>query len=216
MIRKPIRLISHRLAWTIVTAVLSIGTVPAGSTRVLKSWKSPLAGQVQLAGKKVAVFVVSADESMRQGPEETLATELRSRGVDGVAGYTVLPVELTRNTENAKAFLKRVGITYAIMVRLAGKEEEINYVPGTTWYARPYYPSFWGYWNYSWAVVGTPGYVYSQTVVSLETLVYSIEEDKLLWAGASRTTDQGDIRKEVKKLVAAVGKQIRKDGLLPE
>lgn len=217
MVTKQLRLILPRFAWMIAAAALSAGLVPAESTRILKSWKSPLVGQLQLAGKKVGVFVVNSEESMRQGPEETLATELRNRGVDGVAGYTVLPVELTKNTEDAKAFLKRVGIDYAIMIRLAGKEEEINYVPGTVWYAQPYYPSFWGYWNYGWATVYSPGYVYSQTVVTLEILVYSIAEDKLLWAGASRTTDPGDdIRKSVKKLAASAGKQMRKDGLLPK
>ena len=153
---------------------------------------------------------------MRLGPEETLATELRSRGNDCVAGYTILPVELTRDREKAKEFLKRTGLNYAILIRVAGKDEEIHYMPGTAWYAGPYYPSFWGYWDYGWSSVYSPGYFYSQTVVTVETLVYSIEQNTLLWAGASQTTDPEDIRKTVKNLANAAGKRMRKDGLLPK
>lgn len=188
----------------------------AESTRYLSSWKNPAVGTLDTAGKKIAVFVLSPDESMRLGPEETLATELRSRGNDCVAGYTILPVELTRDREKAKEFLKRTGLNYAILIRVAGKDEEIHYMPGTAWYAGPYYPSFWGYWDYGWSSVYSPGYFYSQTVVTVETLVYSIEQNTLLWAGASQTTDPEDIRKTVKNLANAAGKRMRKDGLLPK
>lgn len=188
----------------------------AESTRYLSSWKNPAVGTLETAGKKIAVFVLSPDESMRLGPEETLATELRSRGNDCVAGYTILPVELTRDREKAKEFLKRTGLNYAILIRVAGKDEEIHYMPGTAWYAGPYYPSFWGYWDYGWSSVYSPGYFYSQTVVTVETLVYSIEQNTLLWAGASQTTDPEDIRKTVKNLANAAGKRMRKDGLLPK
>jgi hypothetical protein len=201
--------------WLVAGTVLLSSTLAwAGSTRFLTTWKNPTVGTLDTAGKKVAVFVLSADESMRLGPEETLATELRSRGVDCVAGYTVLPVELIRDLEKAKEFLKRTGLTDAILIRLAGKDEELRYMPGSAWYAGPSYPSFWGYWNHGWGAVYSPGYTYSQTVVTLETLVYSIEQNTLLWAGASQTTDPGDIRKTVKELANDAGKRMRKDGLL--
>lgn len=188
----------------------------AESTRFLASWKNPAVGTLDMAGKKIAVFVISPDEAMRLGPEETLATEMRSRGADCVAGYTVLPVELTKNQEKAKEFLKRTGLNYAILIRVSGKDEEIRYMPGNVWYAGPYYPSFWGYWDYGWSSVYSPGYIYSQTVVTVETLVYSIEQNTLLWACASQTTDPEDIRKTVKNLANAAGERMRKDGLLPK
>ena len=50
--------------------------------------------------------------------------------------------------------------------------------------------------------------------VSIETLFYSIAEDKLLWAGQSETTNPKDVRKFAKELVDAAGKAMRKDGLI--
>jgi hypothetical protein len=187
----------------------------AGSTSFISTWKNPNFSQLDPAGRKVAVFVISPDESMRLGPEETLATELRGRGLNCVAGYTVLPAELARDQEKAKAFLQRIGLTDAILIRVVGKGEELHYMPGTAWYAGPYYQSFWGYWDYGWSSVYSPGYVYSNTVVTIETVLFSVEKDTMMWAGASRTTNPDeDIRKAVKDLANAVGKKMRKDGLV--
>ena len=186
----------------------------AGSTKFTSAWKNPAVGPLDPAGVRIAIFVVSQDESMRLGPEETLATELRNRGRDAKAGYTVLPAELNRDKEKAKMFLKKAGLTHAIMIRVVSKDEEVNYVPGTVWYTQSYYPSFWGYWGHGWSTVYSPGYVYSDTVVTLETLLYSIEPDQLMWASISRTTNPKDIRKMVKDLANATAKQMRKAGLL--
>jgi hypothetical protein len=161
----------------------------------------------------VAAFVLSPDETMRQGPEETLATEMRSRGIDCLAGYTVLPGELAKDLEKAKAFVKKSGITGAILMRVVGKEEQTSYTPGA-WYSASYYPSFWGYWSYGWSAVYSPGYLTTDTIVSVETLVYSVERDSLLWAGRSETTNPKDIRKFVKDLVNEAGKEMRKAGLV--
>ena len=182
-------------------------------TSFLSTWKNPRAGLVDVDGKKFAAFVVTADETMRLGPEETLAAEMRRRGLDCVAGYTVLPGELARDEEKAKAFLEGAGIAGAIMMRVLRNEKEVRQVPGTAWYSAGYYPSFWGYWNYGWSVVYTPGYRTSERVVSIETLLYSIEQNELLWAGKSETINPKDIRKFVKELVEAAGKAMRKDGL---
>jgi hypothetical protein len=194
--------------------LLTANLVTAGSTKFVSTWSNPAGGSIAQAGKRVAAFLLNPDETMRQGPEETLATEMRRRGVDCLAGYTVLPGVLAKDLEKAKAFIKKSGITGAILMRVVGKEEQTSYTPGTAWYAAPYYPTFWGYWNYGWSAVYTPGYLTTDTVVSVETLVYSVEQDALLWAGRSETTNPKDIRKFVKDLVDAAGKQMRKAGLV--
>ncbi len=198
----------------VVAALLSVALAMAASTKFVSTWMNPAAGAIDFTREKVAAFVVTADETMRLGPEETLAAEMRRRGIDCLAGYTVLPGELAKDVEKAKEFLKKAGITAAVMMRVVGREQKTSYVPGTAWYAAPYYSSFWGYWNYGWPTVYTPGYLKSDTVVSVETLVYSIDKDKLLWAGKSETTNPKNVRKFVKKLVDAAGKEMRKAGLV--
>ena len=197
-----------------VTALLTMTLAMAASTQFVSTWTNPRAGVLDFSRMKVAAFVVTADESMRLGPEETLATELRRRGVDSVAGYLVLPGELAKDREKAKEFLAKAGINAAILMRVVSQDEVTTHVPGTVWYTAPHYPSFWGYWDYGWSAVYTPGYVKSDTIISIETLVYSIEQDELLWAGQSETANLKDMRKFIKDLVDAAGKEMRKSGLV--
>jgi hypothetical protein len=195
--------------------LLTAAVATAASTKFVSTWTNPTGGSIGEARKKVATFVLSADESMRLGPEETLAAELRTRGTDAYAGYTVLPGELAKDTEKAKAFLKKAGITGAVLVRVVGKEVQTSYTGGM-WYAAPYYPTFWGYWNYGWATVYNPGYLTTDTIVSVEVLIYSVERDTLIWAGRSETTNPKEIRKFVKDLVASAAKKLRKEGLIAQ
>jgi len=183
-----------KLGLRIVGAILLISNfATAGSTRFVSTWRNPVGGSISQAGKKVAAFVLSSDQIMREGPEETLAAEMRRHGIDCFAGYTVLPGELAKDLEKAKAFVKKSGITGAILMRVVGKEDRTTYTPGTMWYSAPYYPTFWGYWNYGWSAAYTPGYLRTDTILSVETLVYSVEQDTLLWAGKSETTNPKDV-----------------------
>ncbi len=198
---------------SVTFAVLFCSTLAsAGSTKFLSTWKNPVAGRIGLAGKKIAAFVITLDPSLRQGREETLAEELRGRGLNCFAGYAVLPAELAKDQEKSKEFIKKAGVAGAVLMRVVGVEERAYYTP--TWYAAPYYASFWGYWNYAWSAVYAPGYLSTDTVVSIEVLIYSVEEDTLLWAGKSETTNPKDVRKLAEELVNAMGKELRKSGLV--
>ncbi len=194
--------------------LLTVTLATAASTQFVSTWRNPKAGPID-ATVKMATFVVSSDDALRLGPEETLAAELRKRGMDAVAGYTVLPGELAKDTDKAKEFLKNTGITGAILMRVVGYEKETRRRAVTTsMYTTTYYSTFWGYWNQSWTTVYEIGSRTSPRRVAIETLIYSIEQDQLIWAGESESTDPKDVRSFVKQLVDAIGKEMRKAGLV--
>ncbi len=186
----------------------------AGSTKYKSVFANPVARAVDFSKVKMASFVMIPDEGIRQGREETLAEELRRRGIDCMAGYLVLPSKLLSDRAKSIEHLKQRGIDAVILMRLVGDEERLTYQPGMTWYAMPYYPTFTGYWNYGWAAVYDPGYVWKDRVVTLETLLYSISNDELIWAGRSETENPKDIKKFVKDLIDATGKELRKAALV--
>jgi hypothetical protein len=182
-------------------------------TKYASIYQNPRAGMIDFSGKKVAAFVIIPDEVFREGREETLAEELRSRGIDCVAGYTVLPGPLVKDRAKAKEFLNKAKISGAVLMRLVGDEERVTASAGA-WYSQAYYPSFWGYWGYTWSAVYVPGYTWTDRVITLETAIYSIEKDQLLWAGRSESSNPKDIKKFVKDLCNAAGKELRKAGLV--
>jgi hypothetical protein len=48
----------------------------------------------------------------------------------------------------------------------------------------------------------------------VETLVFDVTGNRLLWAGTSETTNAKGAQELVKKLVKAAAEQMRKDGLI--
>ena len=195
--------------------LLTVTLATAASITFVSTWKNPEAEPIDATAVKMATFVVSADDTMRWGPEETLAAELRRRGMDAVAGYTVLPGELAKDQDKAKEFLKNAGITGAVMMRVLGYEKETSRQAVTTsMYTTSYYSSFWGYWGQSWTAVYEFGTQTSPRRVAIETLIYSVERDELIWAGESESRDPKDVRSFAKQLVDAIGEEMRKAGLV--
>jgi hypothetical protein len=73
--------------------------------------------------------------------------------------------------------------------------------------------TFWGSWD-SGVMGYLPGSVDSKMTVVVETLVFSIDQDRLLWAGTSKTTNPKKVDDVIKKLVGAAAGEVKKAGLL--
>lgn len=198
----------------LATAVVAVGC--AAATTFSSNWRNPEAGPLNFKGKKVVALVLSQDESIRYGSEDALARELTARGALGIPAYTLIPKELTRDKEKAKAFIEKAGVVGVVSMRVAGKETEISSTPGSYWGA-PYYSSFWaggGYYGWAWGGVYEPSYVRTDTIVSIETLVFSLEQDKLAWAGRSETVNPEKVGPFIKELTAKVVVELKKEGLI--
>ena len=78
----------------------------------------------------------------------------------------------------------------------------------------PYYSSFWGYYGWGWDAVSSPGYLKTDTVVTVETLIYSLSKDKLLWAAMSDTTNPVNVDSAIKALVNEIAKRLKYEGLI--
>jgi hypothetical protein len=212
---EPDKEIHMKLSFRVLLAVIQVCALSlAGSTKYVSIFQNPRAGRIDFSGKKVACFVVIPSEELRNAREETVAAELRSRGVDSIAGYTVLPGELVKDREKSKEFLKKAGVSGALLLRLIGDEEQKSYSTTVTAWSQPYYSNFWGYWNYGWSSVYIHETQWTERVITLETLIYSIDKDELLWAGRSQTTSPKDIKKFVQDLMKEAGKELRKAGLI--
>ena len=195
--------------------LLSLGLAACGgATRFSSTWVDPAAGPTDWDGQKVVAFVLSARDSIRLGAEETLARELTSRGAQGMAGHTIVPKDVTEDQDKVRELLSSAGVVGAVVMRVVSQTQQISSSPGMVSYTGSYYPSFYGYWNYGWSAMYQPGQIQSDTIVSIETLLYSVVDDKLLWAGLSKTTNPENIPKFINQLVSAVGKEIKKTGLV--
>jgi hypothetical protein len=192
-------------------AVLALGTSVAAGTKFQSVWKSPDAGTVSLAGQKVAALIIDTDESLRVAGEEALARELTARGMQGVASYRIVPKEELRSADKARVWYEKAGVQGVVALRVVADEKRKSYSTAT--WSSSYYSSFWGYYGYGWTTVYEPGYVHIDRIVSLETLIYSMSKNSLLWAGISETDDPKEAGKVIAEVVKEAVKEMHDQGL---
>jgi hypothetical protein len=200
-----------RFILTALAVVIGLGVSLAAKTKFSSVWKAPDAGTVSFADKKVAALVIDKDDSLRVAGEEALVRELESRGMKGVASYRMVPKEELQSADKARVWYERAGVEGVVAFRVVNDDRRRTYVPAT--WTSTYYTSLWGYYGYGWGAVYDPGYVRDQRIVSLETLVFSVPKNTLVWAGLSETENPKDGAKVVTEVVKEAVKEMQKQGL---
>jgi hypothetical protein len=199
-----------RLALTGTFLLLSVA---CASTGFVSTWKAPDAQPLTNEGKKVAAVVMARNEATRRAAEDSLARELTLRGAEGVPMYTLLPDEPAANEAAAKAAVEKAGIAAVVVLRPIGSDKEVYPTPSV--YVRPPYGWYWGgYYGYGWGAPWGGSQIRTDTIVTVETLVYSVAQNKLVWAGRSRTTNPEKVDSFVRELVNAAAREMKKQGLI--
>jgi hypothetical protein len=195
-------------------AALVVAALACSTTTFDSTWRAPDARPVTLTGKKVVGLFMSKSPAKRRVAEDAMAREITARGAIGVPAYTVLSDDEIKDQELVRAKLDSLGFSGVVVMRVVGRETQYGYAPDVVWF-RPYYRAFWGgYWRWGWGTVWEPGYLTVDRVVKVETLVYSLEQDKLIWAGVSRTVDPARLDDFIGELAKAVSDRMKKDGIL--
>jgi hypothetical protein len=200
-------------------AVMAIALLSGcASSSFVSSWKAPDAQPLELKGAKVAAVVMMRSEASRRTAEDALAREITARGAIGVPMYTVLPDADPAKEPQARAELEKLGFQGAVVMRPIRVDKEVVSTPT---YIGPAYGTYWGgYYGMGW---GRPwdfdvvrgGEIRTDTIVSIETLIYSLKQNKLVWGGQSRTTNPGNVDQLVKRLSSDVAKELQRQGLIP-
>jgi hypothetical protein len=193
----------------VVLAVAAVAVLQAAKFNSV--WKAPDITTIGFAGKKVAGLVISTDDGLRQSAEEAMVRQLEEIGVQGEACYRLAPKEVLADKDKAKAWFEKVHVEGVVAMRLVSADKVTTYTPAT--FTTGYYGSLWGYYGYSWGVAWSPGYSSEDTKVVVETLIFSVPKDKLLWAGVSETTNPKNMDVFMKDLVAQAIKEMKKQGL---
>jgi hypothetical protein len=107
--------------------------------------------------------------------------------------------------------LTQGGFTHVLIVRLADVEKETSYVPGTT---TAFYGGYGMYYGYGAGMYGTPGYYQEDKNYFVETAVYSISPNKLLWTGTTKSVNPSKIGNTIDDIALVVTEQMKIDGFL--
>ena len=192
----------------LISLVVAVGVACGASTKLTAVWKAPEAAGTRF--KKIIVAAQTKDQATRR----SLESHLVARIANSTASYEVLTEDETRDVNRAKAKISSAGFDGAVIVRYVGTDKQTTYVPGTTWWGPAPYGSMYGYWGYGWGAVYDPGYMVTDTIISLESLVFDVGKDKLIWASRSETTNPTSMQNLVNSLIDTTVREMKKQKVL--
>jgi hypothetical protein len=202
---------------TLTTALLAAAaavTLTACSTTSSfhSTWQNPAAETLDLRGRKVAALVLHENEALRCAAEDALAREITVHGAVGVPAYTLLPREAVHDKDKAKLLLEQAQVEGVVAMRAVAWNKALLPNLGTSW-GSPQCGSFWGpeFWSWSGDYDGS---LRPDTVLIVETLVYSLSQNKLVWASQSQTTNPLKVGPVIHELSRRIGAEMEKQGLL--
>jgi hypothetical protein len=181
------------------TAGLVLAGGACSSTQMTNTWTDPGATGKPLS--KVAVVCMAKDQAVRRMAEDEVAGQLGGRVVPS---YRVLEGMSLKDRPAVKARLTQDGFDGVLVMRLGGVSEQIT--PGVGPYA-----SFGGYYDWAYSSAYAPEV---DTVVRVMSSVYSLPDEKMIWAGSSQTFDPNSVKDVLDGVTKAVAKELQKNRLI--
>ena len=198
---------------TLVAIALLAPPPCAAKTKLGDVWKDP----AYTGGKitKVLVIGIADHESRRTAFENQFVTAFRNRGIEAEASNTLIPGVEKLDKEIVTSAIEGKGFDAVIVTRVIGIDIKYTKNPGG-YYAIPdtYYNSLYGYYGHAYTVVKAPDEHNAKTTASLETNLYSVETEKLVWTVQSKAYKKASLYDSIKSITKTLLKRLKKDDLV--
>jgi len=202
--------------WSVLLGLASC----ASQTQLYERWHDETFAGQKL--EKILVIGIIKDDIRRRALESAFVTAVESKGTKGIAGYTLLPDNgKLDNKEGIVAAVKKAGADSVLITSFKGVIEKerkvpprVDYVPGAGGRYGPYGYGYRGYYGSRYEAVYQPGYTTTDTIVQLETRIYSAKSEKLIWAGKTKSVNVSSGDEIIKQLVSLVVHDMKKNGLI--
>ena len=181
------------------------------------TYRDPDARPMQVRGSKVVAAVMIHDAAARKRAEDTLAAELTKAGATGVPMYTI-SLENAPNKEGetkTRAAVEAIGAQGLVVMRPV----DVNHRSRATETiaSNDMYGGYWGgYYGVGWGdpwIDKNPD-VHTDIVVTVETFVFSLPQNKLVWSGTSETTNPKNAEKLTQQLAQDSARELQRLGLI--
>lgn len=206
----------------IALSLLILASCGSGTT-IVNSWRDPDTTTAKEEFKKIMVVALIKDEATRRIAENRIT----AIGPKFHSSYNLLNgnnLDLTK--EQKIKILQDENYDAVVTMRLVDTTKETDYVPGTNtsiYYGGMGYGGMYGYgygfsnWYGTYSpVYYDPGYYQETTYYMVETNVFSLKANKLVWTGTTKSanTSSQDLGLLVDSIIATVMVEMKKDGFI--
>lgn len=136
------------------------------------------------------VIGIAESEQNRRAYESHFVAQLEEMGIEAVASYKLIKSDQKIDRDTVSKAIKGLDIDGVIVTHLIAVDEETVYRPSMDYvpvYGTGYYGGLYSYYPHVNTYVHRPGYYTTHDIVKLETNLYDVESEELVWSAHSRT-----------------------------
>jgi len=204
-----------RVIQVLSIAILSLGLLASCyGTKLVAEWRDE---EHQGYPQKVFVVGLSTERGPRSLVEDEFVRQLKARGNDAIASYTVIPGSEKPDKEAVLAKVQELGADVIIVVKFLKKDMGGTHTPLRRYAVPQGFDTSWDsdYYGGVSTDVGVRDVSYDYDVISMETILYQTATRKPIWSALSETSyQQGGPMKQIKPFTTAVMKKLVQEKLV--
>jgi len=157
------------------------------NTKISQSWVDP---DIKKEYKNLLIIGVAESEQNRRAYESNFVEELKAIGVNAEASYRLIKSGQKIDRETVGKAIEGLNIDGVIVTHLLAIDEETIYRPTMTYtpmYGGAYYGGLYSYYPHVNTYVTSPGYYTTHETYTIETNLYDVESEELVWSARSRS-----------------------------
>ena len=185
------------------------------TTKITETWKDD--GYQGAPFSDLFVIGVAKKETTRRSFENMFVEKLKAAGVQAVASSSVMESNQKIEKEAILAAIEKLDIDAVLITRLVSlKEKEIR-SPSTSEQGRPddYQGRYYTDYSTAYGAPHQPAEYTTSIRVGLETKLYDVETEKLIWAATSKTANPKSKIKLFDAVIEALVRDLKRNKLLP-
>ena len=170
------------------------------NTKLYQTWSDPDSSR---SYNDIMIIGIAESEQLRRAYETYFADRMSERGIQSLASYKLIDhkteQEIGKDKNSFRTIIESAiagsDIDAVLITHLVAIEDEDIYRPsmdyqpayGPTYYTTTYYGDMHGYHGYVTSYIQQPGYFTQEYTYVLETNLYDVKTEELVWTTRSKT-----------------------------
>jgi hypothetical protein len=173
-----------RAALFFITAIL---LTACANTKISQSWVEPDNKRVY---GNLLIIGISNSEQNRRAFESNFVESLVAYGAEAQASYKLIKSNEKIDRDTISKAIKGMDIDGVIITHVVGVDKETVYRPSMDYmpmYGGGYYGGLYSYYPHVNTYVTSPGYYTTHDTYNLESNLYDVKTEELVWSARSRS-----------------------------
>jgi len=187
---------------------LSLVLASCATTTITDVWKDDA---YKKKTQKIFVIMVARSPDMRNIFEGRFVAELEARGNSAVQSYKSIPFDLLPDKALVKSRIKSTEADTVLISRLVGSKTVEAYMPGKMHVLQS---SYYGWGTYYEVVFVDYGYTDDMELSYIETNLYDIETEKLIWSAQTKTERTEGQQQLINTFINVILKKLSSDKII--